>query len=117
MRSFLVMEGYAKRLGVYRNQSNVFNCRTICILLLFAMDSISITAHLVFDDNTFQNYTEAFFFWITLIGICIGLLIMLLKTNDIFKLLNTIDAIVDKRKFHKKFHLFFIILIKNNHCK
>lgn len=98
MKVLVTIENCAKVLGIRRlepDQTNPFNRRNICVLLIYVLYFISTTAFLLFDANTFQEFTECFFAFITVLFISIGFLLNILKTTELFQLQDTVEKTIE----------------------
>lgn len=98
MRVFLSVQEFAANVGIYPlqpGQTNPLNRRNIRVLLIFSLYVISYTAFIVFDANSFHEYAEAFFPWVTSSLIFIGLSINISMTKYMFRLLNNCERIIE----------------------
>lgn len=101
MRLFLAVQKYGYNVGVrpfLPDQKIPFNRRSVEVLLIYSLFIISSTAFLAFDANSFREYTEAFFPWMSVSFTFIGLSVNILMTNDIFRLVNSCEEIVERGK-------------------
>lgn len=101
MKLFAATIHYAKQVGAIDPPPGHgrFNCRNIGALLVFAFFFTSLTCHLVFDANTFQEYCFYFHPWISTLSVWIGFFINILKVKDLFVVLSTIESIIESRKY------------------
>lgn len=80
---------------------NRFNCRSLGILTLFFLFSTSSTAFIIFDANSFREYEDACFAWISVTFTFVGLLINVLKAVDILRLIENFETICEICKCFK----------------
>lgn len=80
------------------NETNVFNRRNVGFLLIFSLYNISSSAQCWFDSYTLRDSAEAFFPWNALIFITIGCVILIVKPQDAFRLIDHLEKFIDNRK-------------------
>lgn len=81
------------------HESSVFNWRNVSILLALGLKTISVSAYILYDANTFQAYAVSSFIWITLVCMFIGFFIMIFKLQRLFDALKLAEELIDIRKF------------------
>lgn len=86
--------------GVYPIQpgESVFNRCNLGLLLYLIISIILETASFLFDNTTIQEYTETFFARITVLSIFIGYLLNIVKSEEIFQLIENMEKFVESRK-------------------
>lgn len=92
---------YAEAIGIYRypaNPQNKFNPRNLSVFMLFVLFTISTSALLIFDANSYREFEEGFFAFIAASFTNVGLLINILKSRDIFRLVDNFEKTIETRK-------------------
>lgn len=98
MRLFWSVQEYAATVGIRAlplGQKNPFNRRNIGFLLIYSFFIVSGSAFIVFDANSFYEYAEAFYPWMTMIFTYIGLSINISMTSDMFRLIEQCEQTID----------------------
>lgn len=114
MELFLALLEYSDIIGIRPlrpNQTSVFNRRNLSVFLFFVLFFISSTACLYFDDSTFEEYSQTFYAWLTMLLTGIGFTINVLLTVNLFQLLDKLKHSIEKCK------PFSLILFKNENFK
>lgn len=78
------------------NEASVFNQRNTTFSVFYLLCSISSALSLYFDANTFYEYCQAFYFFISLTLVGIGLFINILLSKNTFRLKDTFEIIIGK---------------------
>lgn len=108
MKLLQVAHEFAAVIGIHPFQTytkNRFNVRNFCVFLLLILFTISTSALVLFGARTGREFEEAFFAWISASFTNIGLLINILKSRDIFRLVDHFENTVETRKFPKFFNI------------
>lgn len=98
---FKTLQQYGAILGLFPprpGQTSFFNRRTTIVLMIFGLFLISSTAFLMLDAQTFGDYAEAFFQWMTLLFIGIGYVINVQKTGDMFRIIKHCEETIENGK-------------------
>lgn len=101
MYLFGVVLKYAAMVGIRPlrpGHKNPFNRRNISVLLIYSLFFISATAFLVFDANSFDEYAEAFYPWMTLSFIYVGFSMNVSLADDFFRLKEQCEQFIESGK-------------------
>lgn len=97
MKLFLVLQGYAATIGVYRMGKNeIFNHRNVGTLFLIGLYFTSTTAFILTDASTFFEYANGVFVWITLLLLYFGLFNTILVSMDLFQFIVEVEKCIGK---------------------
>lgn len=94
-------------MGIYPLQSgekSKFNCRNIGVLLCFGLHLISITAFLLFNAKTFQEYAVCIFPWCTIIFTWAGISVHILLSTDVFRYIECLEKTIESRKWMNRLY-------------
>lgn len=94
-KSYLAIVGVAP---LQPGQNSVFNIRNVSVTLTFASGSILTCAFLFFEASTIEEYTEAFFAWVTVTSIAIGFLLNTIRSPRSFQYIENIEQIIENGK-------------------
>lgn len=75
-----------------------FNPRNMAILLFFATSFSSAVTSFLFESENLQEYTKSFYVAITTLFTSAGLFVIILKSVELFQLIEHIERIVAKGK-------------------
>lgn len=91
---------YAANLGICLSKPNEakFNRKSVGVLYIFGQSFISVSAYLLFGAQTIREYEESFFVWITLSLVIVGFFSTVVRSPHLFKLLDTIEKMIENRK-------------------
>lgn len=101
MKIFPLIQAYSAVIGIYElkpGAKKLFNRRNIGFLLLFGFYLTLISAYVLYDANTFQEYAQAIFEWITLSSIMFGLFVTVFRTIGLFQLAEHFEKVLDSRE-------------------
>lgn len=89
----------AENIGLHLrcDERSKFNGRNVGILIIFGLNFISATAFFWYDASTFKEYTMCFFAYITLLALNIGFLATIIRSPQIFQLLNDTEHFIENR--------------------
>lgn len=89
-----------EHLGIYRIEpgERIFNRRNVGVLLMFGAAFISVTWFLIFGAKTIIEVEECFYLWVTVCCTTTGFFATILKTENLFELLDHANNFVEKRK-------------------
>lgn len=102
MKLFQVCQKYMAIIGIRRllpDEKFPFNRRNVGILFIFGQSFIAASAFLVFDAKTLKEYTECLYTWISVLGVLIGLALVIIRTEEIFQLIENMEKMVEQREF------------------
>lgn len=102
MKLFVAIQEYGAMIGIYppkTDKTSIINGRNIAVFLMLASFSLSSTAYIVLDVDTFSEYTVSFFWWITVSLTCFGFVVNVLKTRKLFEVVWKTESMVEIRKF------------------
>lgn len=101
MQLFLAVQEHSAAVGIrpiLPGQKTPFNGRSISVLLIYSLFFISATAFLAIDANSFREYAEVFFPWMTLSFVYVGLAINVAMTGGMFGLIAQCQEIIEGGK-------------------
>lgn len=81
-------------------EKSYFNCRNVTVFVLLVLSFISCTAFVYFDANSFREYSEAFFPWISLLFLEVAYISNMLNARDFNALKENVEKSVDMRKLN-----------------
>lgn len=79
-------------------EGRTFTRRNVFVLLLYVLFFVTSTAFILFDANTFEDYSEAFFAWASVLFTGVGFLIYILQSKDIFRVIRHFEQIIENRQ-------------------
>lgn len=105
MKLFVTTITCSEFIGSYRltheqqkHWRNYINWKMIVVYSAYLLIFISITCEIIYDIDTFQDYTLSFFPWITSICVPFGFIINQIKTQPLFEVIDKIENIINSRK-------------------
>lgn len=102
MKLFQVSQEYMAIVGVcplLRGEKTPFNRQNSLILFIFGISLTSSTAFFLIDADTLRQYTECFFGWISILAVFVGLILVILKTEKIFQLIDNLEIMIESSEF------------------
>lgn len=102
MKLFTVIIKYASIIGIRKprpDQTIYFNTRSVIVLLYLALFSFSAAALLLFEAQTFQEYSEGFFGLTSASFTYVGLLEKVFTSAIIFNFIEKLELTIEERKF------------------
>lgn len=102
MKPLQLLRKYGERVGVYLfkcDEKSRFNSKNIEILMIPGFNLVSATAYLFFDATTSKEYTVYFFLCSTLLSICIGFFVTILKSSHLNQIFELLENAVESRKY------------------
>lgn len=103
IKLFQVIEEHWSIIGIQPISSpekTPFNWRNILVISIVGVYFVSTTLFLLFDATTFRECEEAFFPWITLLVIAVGLIQQVMKTREVFQFFDIVGMFIDSGKLN-----------------
>lgn len=101
MKLFVVLREYMAYCGLRPLRSGEkysWNCANVGYLLIFSLFGVSVTAFIFIDANTFQEYSESFYAWISVWFFFISTIFTIRMTERIFQLFENLEITINGRK-------------------
>lgn len=111
MKLFQACQEYMAIIGVrplLPGEKHPFNRQNVRVLLVFGLAFILTSAFLIFDAQTLRQYAECFYAWSSVFAIFVGVLLVILKTEDLFQLINDLEIMIQNSKWLDCFRLIDI---------
>lgn len=101
MKLLQLVQSYMLIVGVHPPQPNEkqpLNRRNLGVILYLGLFVILTSAYISFDASTFEEYTEAFFLWITVTLTDISFALFVLSSSDMFQFIGNVEKTINSRK-------------------
>lgn len=92
--------------GIYwpqKYKKHPFNLKNLTILFISGLYALLAVLFLLIDAKTFTEYADSFYLIATTIFCPVIFNAIVLKTPEVFDLINSFEEIIQKRKFYCKF--------------
>lgn len=116
MKLFQVVQKNFGFLGLSSNQS-CWNVKSVIAFSIFSSATVLGTLFLFFNANTFLEYTINIYGTTTMFGIWMNLITMLIEKENLFKLIDDIEELVDESEYNKNILYALPWIAKSNWTK
>lgn len=103
--------------GIAWPQKHPFNVKNITILVNLSLATILATLFLLLEAETFSDYGDSFYVIASTIVSSVIFAVIVWKTQEIFKLINSFETIIQEREFDcsfkKRFQLIMEVIFRN----
>lgn len=103
LQQFQIVRKLFEVIGIYPQQSKRFNVRNVVALLFTFTMCISSFAFLLFEVDNSHDFGASFYAAITEFAVIVSFLSIVFKMQNIFKIMDQIEEIIQKSKFNAYF--------------